>query len=266
MMNYVLSIYKQNKHLINQLVKRDVLQRYRGSYLGVLWSFVTPLFMLAIYTYFFGFVFNNRWGESASDNKFEFALILFCGLIVFNFFSEVVTKSPTLMINNTNLVKKVVFPLEVLSIVLMRSAFVHTLISVLILVTGLIIIGSVHWTIVFLPLVLMPIVLFATGFSWFLSSLGVYIRDISQLIGLIMQALMFLSPIFYPISIIPENLRFVYYLNPLTYVVEDMRRILMWGQMPDWKFTILGIVLGIIIFFLGLVWFRKTKRGFADVL
>ncbi|MGG3309168.1 ABC transporter permease [Paenibacillus lautus] len=265
-MNYVLSIYKQNKHLINQLVKRDVLQRYRGSYLGVLWSFVTPLFMLAIYTYFFGFVFNNRWGESASDNKFEFALILFCGLIVFNFFSEVVTKSPTLMINNTNLVKRVVFPLEVLSIVLMRSAFVHTLISVLILVIGLIIIGSVHWTIIFLPIVLMPIVLFATGFSWFLSSLGVYIRDISQLIGLIMQALMFLSPIFYPITIIPENLRFVYYLNPLTYVVEDMRRILMWGQMPDWKFTILGLLLSIVIFFLGLIWFRKTKRGFADVL
>ncbi|MEK4519884.1 ABC transporter permease [Paenibacillus sp. FSL H8-0122] len=265
-MRNFLTLIRQNRHLMKQLVKRDVLQRYKGSYLGILWSFVTPLFMLAIYTYFFGFVFNNRWGASASDNKFEFALVLFCGLIVFNFFSEVVTKSPTLMISNTNLVKKVVFPLEILSIVLMRSVLVHTIISIGILVVGLLFIGSLHWTIIFLPLVFLPIVLFATGFSWLLSSLGVFIRDITQLIGLVMQALMFLSPIFYPISIIPEKLRFLYYFNPLTYVVEDMRRILMWGQVPNWKFTILGLVLGSIVFALGFVWFRKTKGGFADVL
>lgn len=146
------------------------------------------------------------------------------------------------MISNTNLVKKVVFPLEILSIVLMRSVLVHTIISIGILVVGLLLIGSLHWTIIFIPLVFLPIILFATGFSWLLSSLGVFIRDITQLIGLVMQALMFLSPIFYPISIIPEKLRFLYYFNPLTYVVEDMRRILMWGQVPDWKFTILGLV------------------------
>ncbi|OAB37727.1 sugar ABC transporter permease [Paenibacillus macquariensis subsp. defensor] len=265
-MKHIFMLFSQNKHLMNQLVKRDISQRYKGSYLGIVWSFVTPLCMLAIYTFFFGFVFNNRWGASASDNKFEFALVLFCGLIVFNFVSEVLTKSPNLMISNTNLVKKVVFPLEVLSVVLMRSAFVHTLISIAILVIGLIFIGSIHWTIIFMPIVILPIILFTTGLSWFLSSLGVYVRDISQLIGLVMQALMFLSPIFYPISIIPANLRILYYFNPLTYVVEDMRRILMWGQVPDWKFTALGIFLGSVVFVLGFAWFRKTKGGFADVL
>lgn len=266
MMKYMLPLFRQNKHLMNQLVKRDVSQRYKGSYLGIVWSFATPLFMLAIYTFFFGFVFSNRWGASGSDNKFEFALVLFCGLIVFNFLSEVLTKSPSLIISNTNLVKKVVFPLEVLSVVLMRSALVHTLISIGILVIGLLIIGSIHWTIIFLPIVLLPIILVATGLSWFLSSLGVYVRDITQLIGLVVQALMFLSPIFYPISSIPANLRMIYYFNPLTYVVEDMRRILMWGQIPDWKFTVLGILLGSGVFLLGFIWFRKTKGGFADVL
>ncbi len=265
-MKALFQLVMSNKHLINQLVKRDVQQRYKGSYLGILWSFITPLFMLAIYTYFFGFVFNNRWGGSGTDNKFEFALLLFCGLIIFNFFSEVVTKSPQLLISNTNLVKKVVFPLEILTIVLARSAFIHTLISMGILVIGLIFVGGIHWTIIFLPIVVLPIIFFALGASWFLASIGVFIRDISQFIGLFMQALMFLSPIFYPITSIPQSLRPIYYLNPLTYVVEDMRRILIWGQMPDWKFTLIGMVFGIVVLLLGFHWFRKTKGGFADVL
>lgn len=265
-MKYLPLLLIKNRHLINQLVKRDVAQRYKGSFLGILWSFVTPLVMLSIYTFFFGFVFNNRWGGTVSDNKFEFAMVLFCGLIVFNFFSEVLTKSPTLIISNTNLVKKVIFPLEILTIVSMRSALIHTINSIVILIIGIAFIGSLHWTIILLPIVMLPIILFATGLSWFLSSLGVYVRDISQFIGLAMQALMFLSPIFYPISIIPANLRFFYYINPITYVVEDMRRILMWGQLPDWKFTFIGIVLGSLFFLAGFIWFRKTKGGFSDVL
>lgn len=265
-MKQSLLLYKNNKHLLIQLIKRDILQRYRGSYLGLIWSFVTPLFMLIIYTYFFGFVFNNKWGETLNDNKFEFALVLFCGLLIFNFFSETITKSPSLMISNTNLVKKVVFPLEILPIVLTGSALFHMLISIVILFIGILIVGTVHWTVIFLPLVIFPIILLSLGFSWFLSSLGVFIRDISQFIGLAMQALMFMSPIFYPISIIPDSLRFIYYINPLTYVVEDVRRVMMWGLLPNWKFTIIGFLLSFSIYFLGFLWFKKTKGGFSDVL
>ncbi|MCR8844848.1 ABC transporter permease [Paenibacillus sp. SC116] len=259
-------LLKKHSHLIKQLTKRELLQRYQGSYLGMLWSFVTPLFMLMIYTYFFGFVFKTKWGASDSSSNLEFALILFCGLIVFNFFSEVVTKSPLLIVNNTNLVKKVVFPLQVLSIVQTQSALVHALISFVILLIGLLIMGVFHWTIIFLPIAFLPIVLVSLGLSWILSALGVFIRDIAQLVGIIVQALMFLSPIFYPISIIPENLHFIYYLNPITYVVEDLRRILIWGQLPDWSFLSLGILLGLVTLLIGHICFKRTKGGFADVL
>ncbi|MET3939709.1 lipopolysaccharide transport system permease protein [Paenibacillus sp. PvP094] len=265
-MKQSLLLYKNNKHLIFQLVKRDILQRYRGSNLGLLWSFFTPLFMLIIYTYFFGFVFNNKWGGALSDNKYEFALVLFCGLLVFNFFSEIITKSPSLMVGNTNLVKKVVFPLEILPIVLTGSALFHMFVSIVILFIGVLIVGTVHWTIIFLPLVIFPVILLSLGFSWFLSSLGVFIRDISQFIGLVMQALMFMSPIFYPISVIPEKLRFIYYINPLTYVVEDVRRVVMWGVFPNWEFTLIGFLLSLMVYFLGFSWFIKTKGGFSDVL
>ncbi|ACX68022.1 ABC transporter permease [Paenibacillus sp. FSL H8-0457] len=261
-----ITYFMDKKDLIMELTKRDLLLRYKGSYLGVVWSILNPLFMLVIYTYFFSFVLQSRWGQQGTSTL-DFALILFCGISTFNFFSEIVTKSPSLILSNVNYVKKVVFPLEVLPVVSLFSAFVQLIISLVILMIGnLIINGVIYWTVVFLPLVLLPLVLLSLGIAWFLSSVGVFFRDIQHILVVVVQALMFLSPIFYPISIIPETLRPIYYINPIGYVVEDMRNILIWGSTPNWTWCLVGTLVGLIIFMLGIAWFRKTKGAFADVL
>lgn len=254
------------RDLIKQLIKREVVGRYKGSYLGIMWSFITPLLMLCVFTFVFSEIFHSRWNVE-TDNKLEFALILFCGLTAFNLFAECISRAPVLIINSTNYVKKVVFPLEILPVVTIGSALVHAAISFLILSVGLaLILGVINWTLIFLPLVLLPLLFLILGLSWFLSSIGVYFRDIGQVIGVFIQALMFLSPIFYPVSVIPKEFRPIYEWNPISYVVEDMRRIMIWGQMPDWNWLMSGTLIGIFVAILGHIWFQKTRKGFADVL
>ncbi|WP_341281416.1 ABC transporter permease [Paenibacillus sp. FSL H8-0537] len=262
----VQTLWKQ-RNLINQFVKREVSGRYKGSYLGMVWSFINPLMMLIIYTYFFSVVFRAKWGGGADESQVEFALILFCGLITFNFFSDIITRSPAIIVSNPNYVKKVVFPLEILPVTIVGAAFVHFLISFGILLVALIVLmGIINWTIILVPLVMLPLALMTLGLSWFFASLGVFIRDIGQFLGVAVQALMFLSPIFYPISIIPENLRGIYYINPISHVVEDMRKVIILGQFPSWSWLLLGTAIGLITTWLGYYWFSKTKGGFADVL
>lgn len=254
------------RELIAQLAKRDVVGRYKGSYLGIFWSFLTPLFMLLVYTFVFSVVFQARWGVG-TGSKIEFALVLFCGLTTFQLFAECVNRAPGLILSNVNYVKKVVFPLEILPVMALGSALVQASISFFILVIGLaVLMGVFNWTLVFIPLVLLPLMLLILGFSWLLASLGVYLRDIGQIVGVITQALMFLSPIFYPVTSIPEGFRSIFYLNPISYVVEDMRQIMIWGNMPDWNWLILGTSMGIVVAVFGHAWFQKTRKGFADVL
>lgn len=255
------------RSLINQFIKREIFERYKGSYLGIIWSFITPLLMLTIYTFVFSVVFQARWGSDGETSKVEFALILFTGLIVFNIFSEVISKSPSLITSNSNYVKKVVFPLEILPIVSLGSSLFHALISFVILIIGVFLaLGTLSWTVILFPIVILPLLIVALGLSWFLASLGVYIRDVGQIIGVMIPALMFLSPIFYPVSSIPEDLRFLYYINPISYVVEDARRVVIWGELPHWEWFGYGLVIGIIVAILGYYWFKKTRKGFADVL
>ncbi|MFD2331429.1 ABC transporter permease [Cohnella sp. GCM10020058] len=256
------------RQLIYSFTKREIQLRYKSSYLGILWSFVTPLFMLLIYTYFFSVVFQNKWGSGADDGgKFQFAIFLFCGLTVFNFFSDVINRAPSLIISNTNYVKKVVFPIEILPVTSIGSALFHMVISlVLLLISVVICYGTIHWTIVLLPIVLIPLILLSLGLSWFFAALGVFVRDVTQFLGLAVQALMFLSPVFYPLSIIPERLWFIYKLNPLTGIIENMRNILITGEMPEWSSIGISFLLGLVVSILGYVWFRKLRGGFADVL
>lgn len=259
--------YLHNCTLVKQFIKRDISSRYKGSYLGILWSFITPILMLIIYTFVFSVIFKARWGEGESTSKFEFALILFSGLIVFNIFSEVISRAPSLIINNVNYVKKVVFPLEILPIVAIGTALFHGFISVVILIIGILIAyGTISWTVLLFPIILLPILLILLGISWFLSSLGVFIRDVGQIVGVTIPALMFLSPIFYPIASIPENLQFLYYFNPISYVVEDTRRILIYGVTPHWEWLFFETLVGLLIMYLGYKWFEKTRKGFADVI
>lgn len=265
--NLILSNLWKQRNLINQLIKREVIGRYKGSYLGIIWSFINPLMMLVIYTYFFSVVFKAKWGGSAGESQVEFALILFCGLITFNLFSDVITRAPSIVINNPNYVKKVVFPLEIFPVTILGAALVHFLINLTILTIGLILLmGIINWTIIFVPIVLLPLLFMTLGLGWIFASLGVFIRDIGQFIGIAVQALMFLSPIFYPISIIPEKFRVFYYLNPISFVVEDMRKVIILGEMPDWTWLFIGTIMGIFLSWIGYLWFQKTKGGFADVL
>ncbi|MFC0213247.1 ABC transporter permease [Paenibacillus chartarius] len=262
-----IALFWNNRELIAQLTKREISSRYRGSYLGIVWSFIIPIVMMVIYTFVFSVIFKAKW-ENQTTGQLEFALLLFSGIIAYNIFSEIVSRAPTLILNNSNYVKKVVFPLEIISIVSVLSALFHFLINAVILLLSLMLIQhSLHVTVVFLPLVILPLILLSLGLSWFFSALGVYIRDINHIIGLALQALMFLSPIFYSISSIPnKGIQTLYYLNPISYVVEDMRKIMVWGQLPDWNFFIIGLFISLVICLGGLMWFKKTRKGFADVL
>ncbi len=254
------------RQLIFQFAKRDVLGRYQGSYLGIGWTFLTPLLMLAIYTFVFSVVFQVRWGPG-QGGRLEFALILFCGLVVFNVVAECVTRAPGLIVGNVNYVKKVVFPLEILPVAVLVSALVHAVVSLLVLLLGLgLLLGVLHWTIIFVPVVFLPLALFCLGFGWFLASLGVYIRDAGHVVGVLIQILMFLSPIFYPVSAVPEWIRSIYWMNPLASLIESMRAVVMWGDLPGWDTMGLMTGLALSMAMLGYAWFERTRGGFADVL
>jgi lipopolysaccharide transport system permease protein len=256
----------RNRQLIRNLVQREVLGRYKGSVLGIFWSLATPIFMLAVYTFVFSVVFKARWG-GGSDSKTEFALLLFAGLIIFNLFSECIGRAPGLILANVNYVKKVVFPLEVLPWVSMGSALFHFAVSLGVwLVAYLALFGVPHWHVALLPLVVLPLVLFVMGLSWALASLGVYLRDVGQIIGVVITVLMFLTPIFYPASALPEAYQPLMFFNPLTLPIEMARDMLYWGKVPQLG-TLAIYTAGAGVFaMLGFAWFQKTRKGFADVL
>jgi lipopolysaccharide transport system permease protein len=262
----MLASFWRNRSLARALVQREVLGRYRGSVMGLLWSFFNPVLMLIVYTFVFSVVFKIRW-NGGGDSKVEFALILFSGLIVFSLFSECFNRAPSLILANVNYVKKVVFPLEILPWVALGSALFHALVSLGVwLIAYLIFFGVPPITVLLLPLVLFPLLLFIMGISWALASLGVYLRDVSQFVGVATSVLMFVSPIFFPASALPAAYRQVLLINPLALPIEQARDVLFWGKVPDpvdWSIHSLGAVL---IAWIGFAWFQKTRRGFADVL
>lgn len=260
-----LSIWR-NRSLIRNLAIRDIEGRYRGSIFGIFWSFINPLLMLAIYTLVFGEILKSRWVEQ-SDSKAAFAIVLFAGLIPFNFFSECLLRSTGIIVSNVNYVKKVVFPLEILPVAIAGAAFFHLMISLLVwYICYAVFVGAPPASCFLLPIILLPLVLMTLGLSWFLASLGVYIRDISQFIGLVISMLMFLSPIFYPITAIPKDFHILFLLNPLSPAIEMLRDVLIWGKVPDWFNFIVYLSISLFIAKIGFSWFQKTRKGFADVL
>lgn len=255
------------RHLIRQFALRDVVGRYKGSRLGLLWSIANPLLMLSIYTFVFSVVFKSRWGVDASDSRCGFALTMFCGMLVFNVFSESANRAPTLMLCSVNYVKKVVFPLEILPVSVVFSCLVFACINILILLlASAILLHSFSWTVFCIPLVLLPITLLALGVGWFLASLGVYLRDLGHIIGVILQVLFFMTPLFYPVSAVPAQFQPLLQLNPLTTIVESARNVLMWSMWPNWYWLAIVTLMSAVIAQLGYAWFMKTKRGFADVI
>lgn len=257
----------KNRQLIYQMTRREIIGRYKGSVFGLAWSFFNPIVMLVIYTFVFSVVFKARWGVSGADSKTEFALILFVGLIVFNLFAETINRAPGLILSNVNYVKKVVFPLEILIVINFGTAFFHAFISFLvILIAFFLISGFINWTVIFLPIVIFPYVLLILGISWFIASLGVFVRDIGQSIGMVTMLLMFLSPVLYPITAVPKKFQTWILINPVSFMVEQARAVMVFGELPDWFGLSLYFVFSILMLMIGFSWFQKTRKGFADVI
>jgi lipopolysaccharide transport system permease protein len=256
-----------NRQLIWQMARRDINSRYRGSLIGLAWSFINPILMLLVYTFVFSVVFKARWNVGGDESRAEFAIILFAGMIVFNLFAEIVNRAPGLITSNANYVKKVVFPLEVLPWVALGSALFHGMISLFVLLLAQLIINlSLPWTSIFFPLALLPLIFASMGFAWFLSALGVFVRDVGQITGIFTTILMFMSAVFYPLSALPEKYQAWLRLNPLVLIITESRKSLILGELPDWISIVIALFVSLAIAFVGFWWFQKVRKGFADVI
>lgn len=254
------------RELIRGLVWRDIAGRYRGSFGGILWSFLTPLLMLGVYTFVFAGVFKARWSH-AGESTGDFALALFAGLCVFNLFAECVGRAPSLILHNVNYVKRVVFPLEILPVVSLGTALFNLAVSFSAWLIGYVVLnGLPPPTAVAFPLVLVPLVLFTLGLTWFCAALGVYLRDLSHIVGIVTSVLLFMTPIFYPLAALPERFRPFLGWNPLATIVEHARAVLLWGALPSLAAYGALTVGGALVGWLGFWWFQRTRRGFADVI
>ena len=262
----MLSGLLRNRELLWELVKRDFIGRYKGSMLGVVWSLFNPLLMLAIYTIVFSVVFKAKWG-GGEESKVAFAIVLFSGMIVHSFFAECLNRAPSLIISHPNYVKKVVFPLEILPWMTMFSALLHFLVSFSVLL-GFCLLADVkiHAGVLITPIILIPLILMLLGLSWIFSSLGVYLRDLSQIIGIFTTVALYLAPIFFPIDALPEGYRALLVWNPITLPVIQLRDLMLWGKPLQWDQWAISLVIGLSICQIGFWWFQKSRRGFADVI
>lgn len=258
--------FTRYRSLTRELTIREVLGRYRGASFGLLWSLISPFLMLCVYTFAFGTVMGGRWPQ-AGNQQIDFAIILFAGLIVHGFFAECFTRAPTLIIANVNYVKKVIFPIDILPWPMVISALFHFLMNIIVfIVVRFFVEGNIVWTTLFAPVVILPLVPLTLGICWLLASLGVYFRDLSQITGVLAAALLFLSSAIVPVQAIPLAYRWVFQLNPLTFIIDQSREVLVWGHIPDFNGLIIYFVCASVFGYLGYLWFTLTKRGFADVL
>lgn len=262
----ILSIWR-NREITWLLAKRDVQARYKGAYIGLLWTLVNPLLMLLIYTFVFTFIFKSRWAGTVDGGRSQFALIMFVGVIVHGLFSEVINRAPGLVLENPNYVTKVVFPLEVLPAIGLGAALFHALAGFVILLAGIFLYsGEVHWQIILLPFVLFPFLVMVIGIAWLLAALGVFARDLKQSTSFITTAMLFLSPVFYPETAWPKQYQTLFLLNPLTFIIGQAREILLWGHCPDFIGLGVYLLVALIVAWFGYFCFQKMRKGFADVL
>lgn len=263
----MMKVIWRHRALIRQMTVREVVGRYRGSFMGLAWSFFNPLLMLLVYTFVFTTVFHSRWASAAGTGKTSFAIVLFIGMIVYTILADNVNRAPSLIISNTSYVKRVVFPLEILPVVGMGASLFHAVVSLLVwLLAYILLVGVPHLTALFLPLVILPFVVGILGASWFLASMGVFMRDVNQTVGILTTALMFLAPVFYSIENLPPEFKPLIMANPATFIIEQAREVLVWGHMPDWIGLGVYSLVSLLFAWAGFWWFQKTRKGFSDVL
>lgn len=261
-----LALAWRHRRVIGHLTRRDIAVRYRGSLLGTLWAVLNPLLLLVAYTFVFTTVFRMKWNVGL-DNKAQFAIVVFAGMVVHSFFADCAGRAPGLVIANANYVKRVVFPLDVLPWVCVLSALFHTAIGLVVLLAFVLFeSGSLPATVVFVPLVMLPLVVLSVGAVWLLAAIGTYLRDLGYVVGLLVMLLLFLSPVFYPLDAVPPEYRDLIAANPLTLIIEQLRATAIFGQAPDWS-ALVAYTAGAYAFaWFSLYVFRRARRGFADVL
>jgi len=255
----------RRRELILSLAKRELLARYKGSVLGLLWPLLTPAVMIVIFTFVFAGIFGARFGSTTSH--WDYALYLFCGLLPWTMFQETMQQSASTIVTHSNLVKRVVFPLETLPTAQALAALANQLFgTVALIVAAVIIQKTLHGTIVLFPLLLIPQLLFTLGAAWLIASLGVFLRDITQGISLLLMTWMYLTPIIYPESVVPERFRPAINLNPFTPLIRNYRRLFLEGALPDWKGLAYFSVVSVLVFVFGYWWFARTRKNFADLI
>jgi lipopolysaccharide transport system permease protein len=263
----------ENRELTRNFARRELAERHKGAMLGAAWNVVSPLLSLLVYTAVFGYIFGSRWGRGNPPlpSHLDFPLTLLAGSAVFQVFAECANRAPTLVSSRSNLVRRVVFPLEILPVAAVRAAIVHALIVMALLLVVLAIVSrgaGLHWQIVLLPAVLLPLAMLSLGVSWALAAVGVFVRDVKHVVVVVTQLLMFTTPLFYPIDRIPAEqgwLRTVIETNPLSVMVENGRRVLLWGEMPDWTGLAWVTLLGAVVMMGGFFVFSAMRRSMADV-
>ncbi len=256
----------QRRSLVKRLVVRQVMARYKGSYFGIIWSLVTPLMMLGVYVFVFGVVFQGRWGRP-EETELDYGLAIFAGLIVYGVFRDCVAAAPQLILSNSGYVKKVVFPLEILPVIALGGALVNACLSLSVLIPLTLAFGStIPVTIWLFPGALIPLCALTLGLTYFLSSIGVFVRDISYPVGVAVMILLFLSGVFFPVSSVPSGYQMLLTLNPLYYILEASRQTLLWGQIPDLQTWLLNTAATLTLMQAGYAWFMKTRGAFADVI
>lgn len=252
-----------HQELIVSWTRRDLEGRFRGAYLGRLWAVLNPLLTLALYTVVFSVILKVRFGAGGHAG---FAMYLMCGLLPWLAFSESSTRATTVILGNQNLVKKVVFPLATLPVSLVGTALINQVIGSVLLALVVAFTVGLHLTIIWIPLLLLIQTALMLGVCWFLASLGVFVRDVAQAIGLALNMGMYLTPIVYPASMVPEAYRWALWLNPIAFLVEGYRGVLLDGRAPAPLALVLNLTVALAVMVLGYLWFHKTQRAFADVL
>ena len=259
----ILSELTKHRYLVSQLVKRDVLLRYRGAFFGVVWVFLSPLFMLGIFAFVFGQIFQSRW--PSQNDAMPFWIMLYTGLIIFNLFSETVSRAPTSVRGFPSYVKKIIFPVTILPVVPLGAALIHATFNFLILIIALTLTSNFHLSVGLLPVIAIPLLFLAMGFAWFLSAWGVFIKDMSQIVPIFVQMLFFLSPILYPVSAVPEALRPIYQYSPVSIVIEAGRHAVT-GDSIDWGMWWIAFIVGVLASLLGYAFFQHNRDEFSDAL
>lgn len=262
----IASVFGRHRALALELTRRDIQGRYRGASFGLLWSLISPFLLLLVYTLAFGFILKSRWPGSSGSTT-EFALILFAGLTVHAFFAECLVRAPLLVVGRSAYVKRVVFPIEIFGWTTVFAAAFHMVMNlVVLLVLNVWWSGEMHVTALLLPVVLLPLIVLSVGVVWLVSALGVYLRDIGQVAGVVATAMLFLSSAIVPLDSIPESYRIVFELNPLTLIIDQVREVVIWGRLPDWNALSMYSVVACVFTVSAYGLFRRLRTGFADVL